>query len=226
MKLAIGLVLAMCAPALAFVCGSGSPRQVLPLMSDVQRRTARVAADLPAATKRTTAIRFTTASVGYCVFLEANEMVWYSGFGGELVTWCRGGQEAIGGRIGYVLGGVEGWPDKHLEFPSSRLMQLLQQGTHSLRTALMSDDVDRIVVGLPKNASDCEVAARMARKEFRSVDHSFDWAAYAARQKRRGSVPTVRHVTILAGKENSSDRARRAAREAIDFLSWDLNGPI
>jgi hypothetical protein len=221
MKLAIGLVLATSASAFVFVCGSDSPRQVWRLASGVHRRTAHVAAAIPTANERTTAIRFTTASVGYCVFPEANEMVWYSGFGGELVTWCYDGEEAIGGRLGYVLGGLEVWPDKHLQFPSSSLIHLLQKGTHSLQTALMSDDVDRIVLGLPKHAPDSEVAARMARKEFRSVDHAFDWAAYAARQNRCGSVPTLRHATILAGKENSSDRARRAAREVIDFLSWD-----
>jgi hypothetical protein len=167
-----------------------------------------------------TATGFTTASVGPFLIADANEIVWYSGFGGELVTWFNG----VG--PGSFLLHWEAWPDKHGRFPAPSSIETLWKGTHSLQKMITSDDVDRIVLGLPLNAPDSDVALRIARKEFRSIDYQFDWAASAAQQHRPAFVRSVRHATILAGKENSSDRARRAAREAIDFLSWDLNGPI
>ena len=180
MKLAtrLRLLVGVSGLALVLVCGSTLRRHDSPLTLDVHPSDTHGEAVIPLAPERMTAISFTTASVGPFVTPEANEIVWYSGFGGELVTWFYEG--SIGGRQGYVLDRWEVWPDKYLRFPSSTLIHLLQKGTHSLQTALMSDDVDRIVLGVPLNAPDSEVAARIARKEFRSIDHLFDWAAYAA----------------------------------------------
>jgi hypothetical protein len=166
---------------------------------------------IPPAPERVTAIRFTTASVGTFLIPEVNEIVWYSGFGGELVTWWHGG--AIAGFPGYVLDCWDFWPDKQGRFPEPSLIK-------SMREGIMSDDVDRIVLGLPQNAPDSEVSARMARKEIRSIDHLFDWAAYAARQNRRESIPSLPHATILAAASDPREFARRAANEAVDILPW------
>ena len=184
-------------------------RQNLPLASDIHRIEPLVEDVIPAATEQMTAIRFTHPSVGPFLIEDCNEIVWYSGFGGELVTVSHEGCAAIGGRYGYVVDRWEVWPDSRGRFPAQSLLK-------SLRRNIMSDDVDRIVLGLPLNAPDSEVAARISRKEFRST-YSFDWAAYAAQQSRREVVTKGRPATILAADENAEDRARRAAKEVIDI---------
>jgi hypothetical protein len=142
---------------------------------------------------------------------DAKEVVWYSGIGGEIVTWFNG----VGRGSSLVRWEVR--PDRHGRFPAPNLINSLWKQTHSLQMALTSDDVDRIVLGMPLSAPDSDVAARMTRKEFRSIDYHFDWDAYAELQNRPAFVPSVRHATILAAEESPSDRARRAAREAVDF---------
>jgi hypothetical protein len=217
MKLAIGLVFATCALALVLVCGSESQPQHAQPQSDIGWRHPRLESVFDTPGGRITALSFTADEFTYSFWSEdASNIVWYSGFGGELLAWFHEGQEANGGRFGYVLGRLELGPDNHGRFPDESLIKSLR----SLRGRLLREDVDRILLGMPLNAPASEVAARLAKKEFRSINHLFDWAAYAARQNRRESKPDGRHATILAAEDDPRDRVRRAANEAVDILQW------
>jgi hypothetical protein len=218
MKLAIGLVLATCAPALVLVSERALQPRDAPLKSDIGWRNPNPESTIGTRVDRMTALRFTVDQFTWSFWSEGTwNLVWYSGFGGELLAWVDESRDKFGDPFGYVYIGWELWPDNRGRFPEESLIKSLR----SLRGRVLRRDVERILLGMPLDTPESEVAARIVRKEFESINHSFDWAAYAARQNRRESVLTVRPATILAAEEHPSGRARRAAREAIDFLSWD-----
>jgi hypothetical protein len=183
MRLATGLLFATSVLALVLVCGSALQPQDASLESDTGWRNSNLESVVHTPSGRMTALSFTQAEFTYSFWSEdALNLVWYSGCGGELLAWFHETCEEIRSRDGYVLVRWEVWPDKHGRFPDERLVK-------SLRYGMVSKDVERILLGMPLNAPDGEVSPRIMRKEFKSINHLFDWAAYAARQNRHEFLP-------------------------------------
>jgi hypothetical protein len=205
----------MSALAIAVICFGlsqwrASPRIVTHLGSSIANAEF---VDRPPAEPITKLIFTTGACWGTAWIEEAECRVWYCGIGGELLASFHGGGEAFGGRSGYVLDGWSVWPDKRGRYPEERLIKSLRQG-------ILLGDVDRILLGMPMNAPDREVLPKLLKKEFRKIDGSFNWAAYAARQNQCEFVPNARRATILAADHDPRDRAGRASQEAVDISQW------
>ncbi len=209
MKLATSLLYATSALALVLVCGSDLQPQDAPLKFDTGWRNPKVESVAHTPSGRITALSFTQAEFTYCFWSEdAWKIVWYSGFGGELLAWFHKSSDEIS-RGRYALVRWEVWPDMHERFPDEELVK-------SLRFGIMSEDVDWILIRTPLNAPG--IPPEIMGKEFKSINHFFDWVAYGAQQKRRAFVPNGPHATILAADESPSERARRAATETVDIV--------
>ena len=193
MKLVAGLLFATSALALVLVSERALQPRDAPLKSGNGWRNPNPKSTIGTRVGRMTGLRFTVDQFTWSFWSECTwNLVWYSGFGGELLVWVDEGQTNSEIPSDMFISAGNSGPttadDFRKEASSNRF------GRYEVESS--GETLNEFCLGMPLNAPESEVAARIVRKEFQSINHLFDWAAYAARQDRREFVPTGQHATI------------------------------